>query len=108
MELYRVLPLWVRVDLGVMVMKCYSTFLKAQSSEDKVIHTFLKSIGPKVNLIDRLEFELAYYDVAVEYISHYATGTLTLIFVSSVYFSRSSGASRRFLFFLFKTIVICK
>ena len=29
-----------------------------------------------MNLIARLEFELAYYDVTVQHVSHYATGTL--------------------------------
>ena len=37
---------------------------------------FLKVFSPNVNLTARLEFELAYYDSAVQYISHYATGTL--------------------------------
>ena len=35
---------------------------------------FPKSISPKVNVIARLEFELAYYDVIVQHFSHYATG----------------------------------
>ena len=30
--------------------------------EDKGVHTFLKGICPKVNVIERLEYELAYYD----------------------------------------------
>ena len=34
------------------------------------IHTFPKGISPKVNVIALLEFELAYYDVAVQHISH--------------------------------------
>ena len=38
------------------------------SWRDKGIHTF-----PKVNLIPRLEFKLAYNDVSVQYISHYTT-----------------------------------
>ena len=29
-------------------------------------------ISPKVNAIGRLKFELAYYDVTVEHINHYA------------------------------------
>ena len=32
---------------------------------DKGIHTFSKGISLKVNLINQLEFELAYYDVTV-------------------------------------------
>ena len=31
----------------------------------KVVYTFSKDICPKVNVIARLEFELAYYDSAV-------------------------------------------
>ena len=42
---------------------------------DKRFHVFLNGINPKVNIIVRLEFELVSYDVAVEHISHYVTGT---------------------------------
>ena len=35
--------------------------------EDKKIHTFLKDICPKVNVIARLEFELAYYNSTVQH-----------------------------------------
>ena len=31
---------------------------------DKNVHSFAKSVSPKVNIIALLEFELAYYDVA--------------------------------------------
>ena len=34
-----------------------------------------KSLSPKVNLIAQLEFELTYYNVAVQHISHYTTET---------------------------------
>ena len=37
---------------------CYLT----HSWEDKGVYTFPKGICPKVNVIVRLEFELAYYD----------------------------------------------
>ena len=43
--------------------------------EDKKVHTFLKVICPKVNVIVRLEFELAYYDIEVKDINHYAART---------------------------------
>ena len=48
--------------------------------KDKGVHAFLKSISPKVNVIERLEFELAYSNVTVLYVtvlsvSHHATGT---------------------------------
>ena len=36
---------------------------------DKGVHTFLKGVSLKVNVIVQLKFEIAYYDVAV------ATGT---------------------------------
>ena len=42
---------------------------------DKRVHTFNKGISPKVKIITRLEFELAYYDVAVRHVNHYTTGT---------------------------------
>ena len=35
------------------------------SWEDKGVHTFLKGICPKVNVIARLEYEIAYNDSAV-------------------------------------------
>ena len=44
---------------------------------DKGVHAFPKGINPKVNVIAQLEFELAYYDVAVQYVSHYAMETLS-------------------------------
>ena len=45
------------------------------SWEDKGVHTFPKSICPKVNVIARLEYELAYYDPAVHCFNHYTTRT---------------------------------
>ena len=50
---------------------------KPELSGDKNVHTFLKSVCPKVNEMAWLEFELIYYDVTVQLISHYATGILT-------------------------------
>ena len=43
---------------------------------EKGVHAFLKSISPEVNVTGRLEFELAYFEAAVEHFSHYTTGTL--------------------------------
>ena len=43
--------------------------------EDKGVHTFPKSICPKVNIIERLEYVLAYYDSAVHCLNHYTTRT---------------------------------
>ena len=45
------------------------------SWEDKGVHTFPKGICPKVNIIARLENELAYYDSAVHRFNHYTTRT---------------------------------
>ena len=45
------------------------------SWEDKGVHTFPKDICPKVNVIARLEYELAYYDSAVHRFNHYTTRT---------------------------------
>ena len=43
------------------------------SWEDKGVHTFPKGICPKVNIIARLAYELAYYDSAVQLVNHYTT-----------------------------------
>ena len=40
-----------------------------------MVHTFPKGICPKVNVIARLEYELAYYDSAVNRFNHYTTRT---------------------------------
>ena len=42
---------------------------------DKWVHTFLKGINPRVNVIEQLEFELVYNDFAVHHFNHYATET---------------------------------
>ena len=39
---------------------------------------FLRAISLKMNVIERLEFELVYFGAAFQYFSHYATGTLPL------------------------------
>ena len=36
---------------------------------------FSKSISPEENVIGRLRFELAYYNVVVQHVSHYVMGT---------------------------------
>ena len=43
------------------------------SWEDKEVHTFPEGIYPKVNVIALLEFELAYYDSAVQRFNPYTT-----------------------------------
>ena len=45
------------------------------SWEDKGVDTFPKGICPKVIVIGRLEFELAYYDSAVHRFNRYTTTT---------------------------------
>ena len=38
------------------------------SAGDKVVQTFPNSISPKINVIVRQEFELAYYDIKIHYV----------------------------------------
>ena len=51
------------------------------SWEDKGVHTFPMGICPKVNVIARLEFELAYYDSAIHRFNHYTTRTPPKLFM---------------------------
>ena len=39
------------------------------------VHTFPEAISSKMSTIVRLEFELVYYDVVVQYVSPYDAGT---------------------------------
>ena len=43
---------------------------------DKTVHSFSERINTKGNVLKQLKFELAYYDVTVKHVSHYATRTL--------------------------------
>ena len=43
------------------------------SRRDNGVHTFPKDISPKVNVITWLEYELVYYDIAVQHVSRYTT-----------------------------------
>ena len=52
-----------------------SWYYLTHSWEDKGVHTFPKGICLNVNVIARLEFELAYYDSAVHRFNHYTTRT---------------------------------
>ena len=65
------------------------------SWEDKGVHTFPKCICPKVNVIARLEYELAYYDSAVHRFNHYTTRTPWISPTLSRHFSLSFIASGR-------------
>ena len=40
-----------------------------------MVPSILKGINPKVNVIAQLEFELSYYDITVQHVSHYTTRT---------------------------------
>ena len=42
---------------------------------DKGGHIFPKDTNPKENIIVWIEFELAFYDVKIQYISHHDTRT---------------------------------
>ena len=50
-------------------------YYSTHSWEDKGVHTFPKGICSKVNVIARLEYELAYYDSAVHRYNHYTMRT---------------------------------
>ena len=52
-----------------------STLFRLFNAKDNGVHTFPKGICPKVNVIARLEYELAYYDSAVHRFNHYTTRT---------------------------------
>ena len=56
-----------------------SWYYLTHSWEDKGVHTFPKGNFPEVNIIARLEYELAYYDSAVHRFNHYTTRTPLVI-----------------------------
>ena len=45
------------------------------SINNKGVHTFPKSISPKVNIRVQLEFKLTYFKAIVQHFSHYTMGT---------------------------------
>ena len=49
--------------------------------DNTVVHTFPHGISLKVNVIAQLEFEQAYFEAAIHYISHYATGISPYIYI---------------------------
>ena len=59
-------------------------FYLTHSWEDKGVHTFPKGICPKVNVIARLEYEIACYDSAVHRFNHYTTRTHSIFVISKV------------------------
>ena len=52
---------------------------------DKRVHTFSKSMNPKVNGIAKLKFELVYNDVAVQHIYYAVRGPPPLYFVVTIH-----------------------
>ena len=54
-----------------------------------MVHAFPEGIRPKVNGIVRLEFELVYEDVSVQYYSHDSMGTPFYIFTEASFFERT-------------------
>ena len=70
------------MDLGrlfnakAIILEEQSWYYLTHSWEDKGVHTFPKGICPKVNVIARLEYEVANYDSAVQRFYHYTTRTL--------------------------------
>ena len=69
------LPSWAFLMSKLPLYKNSSGSISCRAERDKRFHAFSKSISPKVNVIAQLEFELAYFKVAVQHSSHYATET---------------------------------
>ena len=51
---------------------------------NKEVHTFTKGICPKLNVKERLKFELANYDSTVHHFNHYTTKTPPAQFIEKV------------------------
>ena len=67
----------ILTSVGYLMPKPFSLkwYYLIHSSEDMWVHTFPEGICPKVNVIARLEYELAYYDSAVHRFNNYTTRT---------------------------------
>ena len=61
--------------LKLSLLKNKTSTIQPIAGEGKRVHTFPKSITPKMNTIMRLEFKLTYFDVIVEHINHYTKGS---------------------------------
>ena len=48
-----------------------------KNSCDTKVYSFSNDISPKVDVITRLELELAYFEAAVQHFNHYTTGSFT-------------------------------
>ena len=58
-----------------------------------MVHAFPRDISSKVNVIPRLEFDLAYYDVGVQHISNYTMGDSPFLKKSLFWFGLQNGIS---------------
>ena len=54
--------------------------LLTPSWANKGVHTSAKCIRPKVNIIAWLDFELVYFEAAVQHFNHYITATSPNLF----------------------------
>ena len=55
---------------GISTFVGYSKPKLSWSNNSGTIEPIFKGISPKVNVIERLEFELGYYGVAVQHVNH--------------------------------------
>ena len=79
-------PLEVILAKAILLEEQWWYYL-THSWEDKGVHTFPKGICPKVDVIARLEYKLAYYDSAVHRFNQYITWTHLNYFCSIDFFS---------------------
>ena len=68
-------PFFWFFNAKAMLVKEEQWYYLTHSWRDKGIPIFLKGIRPNVNVITQLEFELTYYDAAVQLVSYYTMGT---------------------------------
>ena len=78
-----------------------SWYYLTHSWEDKGFHTFPKGICPKVNVIARLEYELADFDSSVHHFNHYTTWILLSLL------SNNNNLPAVIWFQLFLILIIC-
>ena len=72
----------------------------------KGVHSFPKSNSLKTNIIERLELELNYYDIAVQHVRHCATGTLPSPHNASFFCNLSSCFAKSALIMALKWLVL--
>ena len=82
--------LWVKAEAKF--VEGQQWYYLTQSKGDKWVHTFPKSISLKGSIIARLEFELIYYNVAVQHIINYTMRTPpTCICIIALKYMRRQG-----------------